>query len=84
MGLLKNAMVSMGLAQAGPKITPQDKAILECVFSLTVVHKGPSRRTDGSYYGMLTVKSQGTTRQDEAVSETGQLRGGTMRRHHHN
>jgi hypothetical protein len=33
MGLLKNAMVSMGLAQAGPKITPQDKAVLECVIS---------------------------------------------------
>lgn len=33
MGLLKNTMISMGLAQPGPKITPQDKAILEYVWS---------------------------------------------------
>lgn len=35
MGLLKNTMISLGLAQPGPKITPQDKAILEYVWSRT-------------------------------------------------
>lgn len=31
MGLLKSAMISVGLAQAGPKITAHDRAILEYV-----------------------------------------------------
>lgn len=34
MGLLKNAMISVGLAQAGPKITAHDRAILEYVQDL--------------------------------------------------
>jgi charged multivesicular body protein 6 len=34
MGLLKNTMISLGLTQPGPKITPQDKAILEYVWFL--------------------------------------------------
>lgn len=31
MGFLKNAMISVGLAQPGPKITAHDRAILEWV-----------------------------------------------------
>lgn len=33
MGIWQNALVKMGVSQPGPKITAQDRAILECVSS---------------------------------------------------
>lgn len=33
MGLWQNALVNMGLAQQGPKITAQDRAVLEWVLT---------------------------------------------------